>query len=461
MGLLAVSERPEVRDKTPADGKVCGYARIEGRTIGLTADDVTVMAGAGGYVGYHKENEVHQYALQKGYPIVHLGDAGGVRIPDAMGAVGNMRILFDARSAPRHRFVPALTAIMGECYGGPTWQASVSDIVVQVKGAHMAVVGPSILEAANNDATQTHELGSWEMHAYQTGAVDLFAENDAEALHLLRKALSYLPDNAEQLPPQAENRPPSRFKQNALLDIFPPDSRYAYDMHQVLDCIVDQDSLLELKPFYDGSLITALARLEGQVVGILANNPKVNAGGMGAGACEKAVSFIVLCDSFHIPLIFLHDTPGFYTSVRAEEQRIPVKIMNWVNAYQYCTVPRISVYLRRSYGAASHLMMGANMGGDFVLAWPTADISFTAPEVALNVVLGRKLKEAPDPEAMRRDFLEQLAKMNAPWEAAGLGYIDKIIDPRHTRPELIRALEISKGHKGGRSERRLAAWNKM
>lgn len=461
IGLLNHSDLPEMREKTPADGKIGGFGTIESRLVAVSADDVTVLAGAGGIIGYQKEHKIAQFAHEKGFPLIHLGDAGGVRIPDVMGAVGNIKFAYPIKGEIYDRFVPTFTTIMGECYGGPTWQASISDIVIQVKGTQMAVVGASITEIANKDQTKNEEMGNWEMHAKTTGAVDLFAEDDKEAIQLLKKALTYFPANANESPAYTESKAPSKFKQNSILEIMPEDDRYAYDMHQVLECIFDTDSILELKPLYDGSLITTFARLDGQVVGVLANNPKVNAGAMGWGACEKQVSFMILCDSFHIPLIFLHDTPGYFASKIAEEHRMPIKIMNVIRALQHCTVPRLSVYLRRSYGMASHTMSGAKMAGDFVFAWANADISFTAPDVAVNVVLGRKLKDSSNPEAVRQAFLEELAKMNAPWEAAGLGLIDKIIDPRHTRQELIQALRISKGTNGFFSQRLMASWNKM
>jgi acetyl-CoA carboxylase carboxyltransferase component len=219
--------------------------------------------------------------------------------------------------------------------------------------------------------------------------------------------------------------------------------------------------VLELKPLFDGSLITALARLGGHVVGVLANNPKATAGAMGPGACEKATSFICLCDSFHIPLVFLHDTPGFFVGRRAEEGAMPLKIMNWIEALHHATVPRISVIVRKSYGMAHCNMSGGNMGNDVLLAWPGAEVSFMAPAVAVNVVHGRKIAagEGPSKEAL----MEEISRANAPWEAAGRGYIDRIIDPRDTRIELMRALARARGPdgQGGRSKRLLASWPRM
>lgn len=462
MGLLAHSERAEVRDQTPADGKVCGYAQLGGRPVGITADDATVMAGAGGKIGYEKEFKTHAYARKRGFPCIHLGDGGGARIPDIMGATGMMRFTLDVSSPPRDREAPLITAIMGECYGGPTWKASVSDIVIMVKGAVMAVSGPPVLQAATGEKVSPQALGGWEMHAKTTGLVDLFAEDEDHCLQLIHQVLRYLPGNARELPPRQVPQEPARPEREQLLSVIPQNPRKVYDMHHLLEMVVDAGSLLELKPYFDGSLITTFARIEGRVVGILANNPKVMAGAMGPGACEKAVSFISLCDSYHIPLIFVHDTPGFYVSQAAEQRKMPQRIMSFIEAIHHSTVPRISLIVRKSYGMAHCNMVGGNMGADRMLAWPRAEISFMSPLVACEVVLGRKLAESEHPEALRDAFLEEMAQMNAPWEAAGLNLIDRVIDPRDTRQELAQALEIACSREGGsKSERKMATWPRM
>jgi acetyl-CoA carboxylase carboxyltransferase component len=460
-GLLAHSDVPEAAGRTPADGKVTGFGAIDGRTVFVSADDVTVLAGAGGRVGVGKQMKGMEYAARHGHPCVVLGDAGGARVPDIMGSAGMMSMVYPiADHAPRDRRVPLLTAIMGECFGGAAWSASVSDIVVQVKGTSMCVGGPSILEIATGEKATTEELGGWELHAKVTGQVDLFADDDPECLQLVRRALSYFapchPERSEGSPHRIEN----------VFDLVPADPRATYDMHRLLEAVCDPGSVLELKPFFDGSLITALARIQGRVVGVLANNPKVTAGAMGPGACEKATSFICLCDSFDLPLVFLHDTPGFFVGRRAEEGAMPLKIMNWIEALHHCTVPRIGVIVRKSYGMAHCNMSGGNMGNDLLLAWPGADVSFMAPAVAVNVVFGRKLTAAkgggqpersegsPDREAL----MEQISRANAPWEAAGRNYIDRVIDPRDTRAEIARALA-----RAGtvRSRRLLASWPRM
>lgn len=463
-GLLAHSDLEEAADKTPADGKITGYGTIDERSVFVSADDVTVMAGAGGRVGVSKQFKGMQYAMAKGYPCIHLGDAGGARVPDIMGATGMMSMVYPIQgSEPRDRRAPLITAIMGECYGGPAWTASLSDIVVQVKGSAMCVGGPSILKIATGEQATPEELGGWELHAKTTGQVDLFAEDEAECLDLIRKALGYLPSNARELPPVVPGQHAVGERLENIFEQVPEDPRKVYDMRKVVEALADPASVLELRPYYDGSLITALARIDGHTVGILANNPKVTAGAMGPGACEKATAFICLCDSFHIPLVFLHDTPGFFVGKRAEEHKMPLRIMNFIEVLHQSTVPRVSVVVRKSYGMAHCNMSGANMGNDLLLAWPTADISFMAPAVAVNVVYGRKLESMDDPEAAREQYMEEISRANAPWEAAGKNYIDKVIDPRDTRIEVAQALERARGPdgQGGRSRRRLANWPRM
>ena len=462
MGQLAHSDLPEAADKTPADGKVCGFGAIDRRTVFVSADDATVMAGAGGRVGVGKQFKGAKYAIEKGFPIIHLGDGGGARIPDIMGATGMMSMVYPIQGQPRNRYVPQITTIMGECYGGPTWTAAVSDVVIQVKDAIMAVAGPPILETATGEQATPQELGGWELHAHTTGQVDLFAEDDNDCLRLVRDVLSYFPSNADNPPPVVATCEDAH-KQIPATQIVPDDPKGIYDMHHLIEAIADTNSVLEFKPYFDGSLITALARLDGQVVGFLANNPLVNVGAMGPGACEKACAFIALCDSFHIPMIFLHDTPGFFVSKYAEERKMPLKIMTFIQALQQSSVPRLSVIVRKSYGMAHCNMVGANMGADLLLAWSIAEVSFMAPAVAVNVMYGRKLQELPDPEAAREQYIEQMRQGNAVWDAAGLNLVDKVIHPDDTRRELIKGLHRARGADGkqGMSRRLLANWARM
>jgi acetyl-CoA carboxylase carboxyltransferase component len=339
----------------------------------------------------------------------------------------------------------------------------VADIVIQVKGAIMAVSGPPVLAAATGETVTGEEIGGWELHAKVTGQVDLFADSEKDCIDLVRQVLAYFPDSADELPPVLATGDPADRRLDDVLTVLPERAKVAYDMHKILTRVFDAGSLLETKPLYDASLITALARLDGHPVGVLANNPMQRAGAMGPGACEKATAFICLCDSFHIPLVFFHDTPGFFVSKAAEEKKMPLKIMTFIEALHHSTVPRLSVVVRKSYGMAHCNMSGGNMRSDYLVAWPTADVSFMAPEAAANVVFGRKVDDYADPEGPRAELIENMKRMNAPWDAAGVRLFDDVIDPRDTRRVLVEALRRARGPRGdkGKGERRLASWPRM
>ena len=425
MGILCHSDLPEAVSKTPADGKVCGFGKINGKTVYVSGDDVTVMSGAGGRIGVNKAQRNIQYAIKNGYPIVHLGDGGGARIPDTMGSYGIMKAMEFVEA--HNREVPFIVAIMGECYGGPSWEAAISDVVVQVKGSVMAVTSPRILEVGTGETTSPEELGGWEIHAKITGQVDLFAENDEECLWMIRKLFTYLPSNAHELPPVIMTDDPGKVKIDSIFDAVPSDPRQLYDMHNLLNVIFDRDSVFELRPYYDGSLITCFARLDGHVVGVFANNPIVTAGAMGPGACDKAIAFIALCDSFNIPMLFIHDTPGFLVGRFAEEKKMPLKIMSMIKAIQLRTVPLFSLIVRKSYGMAHHNMAGGYLP-DKTIAWPIADISFMAPDVAINATFDQNSAGNPEMDKIKQKFRDDMVKDAEPWDAAGLNVIDKIID---------------------------------
>jgi acetyl-CoA carboxylase carboxyltransferase component len=325
----------------------------------------------------------------------------------------------------------------------------------------MAVSGPRVLEIATGERVGSEELGGWELHARTTGLADRAAEDEDDCLRLIREFLSYLPSNAEEAPPflaARESAEAAQARQNGLARLVPDSSRRAYDMRELIRTLADDRIIFELKPDFDRSVTTCLARLDGRTVGILASNPLFSAGAMGPDGCDKATSFICLCDSFNVPMVFLHDTPGFFVGKAAEQKRMPGKIINFVEALSLATVPIVSVVIRKSYGMAYSNMAGPGMDADFVFAWPGADISFMSPEVAVNVIRPRSLEGAHDREEKSRLY-EELRSASAPWRAAGLGYIDDVIAPAHTRNILIQSIAIARGRRsGGIGDHRLAVW---
>ncbi|HIA47842.1 MAG TPA: carboxyl transferase, partial [Candidatus Hydrogenedentes bacterium] len=429
IGQLNHSDIPGMEDSTPADGKIAGYGRISGRVVTVGADDNTVLAGSGGRVGTAKYRELHVSAIEKGYPIINLGEGGGARIPDIMGSDGLSSMTVGRSVGLRRRRVPMVSTIMGECFGSPSWNAALSDFVVQQKGSCMAVAGPRVLEMSTGEHVDLEELGGWSLHAEVTGQSDRVADSEEECLALVRDFLSYLPSHSEELAPKIPNDSKAQERQSNIAGLLPDEPSRTYDMNAIIETFVDHQTIFHVKPDFDKSVITCLARLEGQSVGIIANQPKFLAGAMGPEGCDKCSSFTALCDSFHIPLIFLHDTPGFMAGKAAEHKGMPGKIINFVEALCLATVPKVSLIIRKTYGMATSNMAGPGMGADFQLAWPTADISFVAPEVAANIVFARKIEDAEDPAAVRRAAIEEMRMGSRPWAATGKGYIDDVIDP--------------------------------
>lgn len=458
VGLLNHSDMPGMETRTPADGRVCGYGTLDGRPVVVKADDQTVLAGSGARIASRKAHQVAMMALEKGYPFISLGEAGGARIPDIQGSDGLSSSGLKLDMALRDRRVPCVSTVMGDSFGSPVWYAAFSDFAVQTKDSCMAVVSPLVLEVATGEKVSNEELGAWPVHARQTGLIDRVAENEQEALALLREYLSYMPSNCEELPPALPYAEEADARQHKLADILPESSRTAYDMRKLLRILVDHETLFELKPDFDRSVITCLARIDGQAVGIIANNPMFNAGAMGPKGCAKCTKFITTCDSFHIPLIFLHDTPGFFVGKNAEHAGVAGQIINFFEAVAHATVPKIALVIRKSYGMAYYNMGGGPMNMDFQFAWPSADISFMAPELAAEVTFARKLRDAEDRDAVKQDIVSEMRNQSSPWRAAGLHYLNDVIDPTETREVLKRSLRIARGKRGGKSERKLASW---
>lgn len=458
IGLLAHSDVEGMETRTAADGVIDGFGEINGRPVAVRANDATVLAGSGGRMGARKSRRLMEKAVQKGYPVINLGEAGGARIPDIQGSDGLSSMTPGAEYGTRMRRVPMVASIMGECFGDPSWAAASADFVVQVKGSCMAVSSPRVLEVAKSEKVENEELGGWRLQSEITGQADRIAEDEEECFQIVREFLSYLPSHADELPPVVRSSEDPGPRQEKLLHVVPEQSNRVYDMNAIIRTLADEEKIFPIKPDFDRSVITALARINGESVGFIANNPLHYAGAMGPDGCDKCCSFICLCDSYHIPLIFLHDTPGFLVGKSAEEKRMPGKIINFIQALGYSSVPKISIIVRKSYGMAYSNMCGWNMGADFLFAWPCADISFMAPEVAANVVYAAKIAQAENPERARKDAVREMRLASGPWRAAGKAFLDDVIDPRQTRSIIIRAIRTARGKTRGMSRRFLANW---
>jgi acetyl-CoA carboxylase carboxyltransferase component len=442
LGTFNVSDVPGDEERTPADSKVAGFGRVEGRPVAVCSNDFTVMAATSSRVASTKEAELKDLAARRGWPIVYLAEAGGARMPDIMGSAGIASFGNSTYYGTRRRQVPMITVVLGQAYGLPTWNACLSDLVVMLKGASMAVSGPRVLELAIGEETTPEDLGGWQAHAEETGFADCLGETEEECLALVRRLLGYLPAHAGEPPPRAPVPPGSGAEMSGIATLVPESRSRAYDMTRVLRRIVDGGELLPLKERFGRPIITALARIGGQVVGLLASQPLHKAGACDADGCDKALSFIVLCDSFNIPLVFFHDVPGFLIGREAERRRVAGKIINWMEALGQVTVPRVSVVVRKTYGQA-YFNMGGGGYADLLVAWPTAEMSFIDPATGVNVVHGAELAALPPEERARRrqELVTRWEWDTRPYGAAGRHLIHEIIDPADTREVILRFLE--------------------
>lgn len=459
MGMLNHSDMPGMEDKSPADSKVVGFGKVDGRQVAIEANDFTTLAASSSRVAGRKEKTHFVYAVKRGLPIIFFGEAGGARMPDIMGSIGMTAQNFSIDLYNRNRQVPLIAGVMGQSYGLPTWMACLADFVVQVKGSSMAVSGPRVLELAISQKVSEEELGGWEVHASITGMTDSVAEDEEHCFQLIRKFLDYLPSNNQELPPVRLVPRGSGQNMDRILDFVPEQRNRGYDMYNVIRTMVDGGEVFPVKELFGRTVITCLARMGGHTVGFIANQPFFMGGAMDADGIDKVISFIVLCDSFNIPLIFLHDIPGFFVGKDAERQRVAAKIINWMVALAQITVPKISIIIRKTYGMAFFNMCGTGCGADFLVAWPSADISFMDPDVGVNVVYGAQFRGGENVKEERQKFLEKWGYECSPYPAAGLHYLDDVIDPPETRDYIIRCLELARGGaNGGISEHRLANW---
>lgn len=413
--------------KTPADGKVAGYARIRGREVAVVSNDFTVMGASSSATNGRKIGHMKRTATARGMPIVFLGESSGARMPDTMGSRGMGSMLGnDPTQYQRMRETPWVAAVLGYCYGSSTWYTCLSDFAVMRKGAVMAVSSPRLVSLAMKEEIDPEELGGCNLHAETTGLIDLVTDTDEQALDAIQTFLGYLPSHHNEAPPEHPVTPGSGEGMAEIEKLIPAERTRVYDVRKVIRAVVDEGSMFELKSRFGKTAVTALARLGGRSVGIIANNPLCKGGAMDADACDKVTKFIVTCDSFNIPLVLLVDTPGFAIGTDAERKRAPGKIMNFMQALQLCTVPKISVILRKSYGQA-YLNMGGGRNSDEVLAWPQAEISFMDPQFALSIVNGSSI--------------EEMQRASSVWDIASIYAVQNVIRPVDTRDQLIRLLE--------------------
>jgi acetyl-CoA carboxylase carboxyltransferase component len=428
---------PEEAEETLTDGKIAGYGRIAGRDVAAVVNDFTVKGASTSATNSKKVAHMKRTATERGVPLVIIGESTGARLPDAMGARGMGQLLGnDPTQFRRMRETPLATAVLGPSFGSSAWLACLSDFAVMHKGATMAVSSPRLIEMAMHEKVDLEELGGWRLHADVTGLVDQVVDREEDVFEAIRRFLSYMPGHNQEAPPDAPVPAGSGADMGGVFAVLPQSRTQVYDMRRIVRAVVDKDTLFELKPRFGKSALTGLARLGGKSVGIVANNPLHRGGALDADACRKITDFLVLCDSFNVPVVLLVDTPGFQIGTEAEKSGAPGKIMNFMNAMTLTTVPRLSVIIRKSYGRA-YVCMGGGRHSDDVAAWPTAEISFMSPEFATRIVHGVKPGEP--------GFAEKLAEIEQASDVWGLAEVfaaQAVIRPEETRDYLVRMLDV-------------------
>jgi acetyl-CoA carboxylase carboxyltransferase component len=454
-GLFGESAtRDQDRGRTPADGKIAGFALVNGRNVAVVANDFTVMGASSSATNGRKIAHVKRVATQRGMPIVFLGESSGARMPDHMGARGMGTLLGqDPTQYLRDRQTPWASATLGHSYGSSSWYSVLSDFNVMRRGAVLAVSSPLLASLAVREEVDPEELGGWRLHDQVTGFADRVVDTDAEAIAEIKTFLGYLPVHRNESPPESDVPAGSGSRMADILEHLPASRTRVYDVRNILRTIVDEGTFFELKARFGKSAVTALARLDGKVVGLIANNPISKGGAMDTDGCAKITSFLVLCDSFNIPIVMFVDTPGFVIGTEAERNGAPGKIMNFMNALSLITVPKISVLIRKSYGQA-YLNMRGGRNPDDVIAWPTAEVSFMDPHCAVKVVYGLEKGEAGYEEA-----LASMTRDSEIWDMASVYAVQSVIRPEETRDHLIRTLSIhTLRMSGGVGEHLLSSW---
>jgi len=444
----------EGRD-APADGVITGYGKVGGRLVAVAAYDFTVMAGSMGMTGELKVGRLRELALGKRIPMVWLLDSAGARIQEAAGSLFAGSGHLFREEVVMSGVIPQVAALMGPCAAGTAYIPGLADFVPMVKGrGSMALAGPHLTKAVTGEDVTQEELGGSKVHTRVSGVGDLEVAGDEECIRAIKDYLSFFPQNCEQPPPRMPTDDPVERMDEELLDVLPDSPRKPYDMYDVIGRITDDGRWFDLKPRWARTIITCLARMGGRPVGIVANQPKQLGGILENDSADKAARFINLCDAFGIPLLFLMDVPGFMVGTKVEQAGIIRHGAKMLYAVSRATVPKVTVVVRKAYGAGYYVMCGKAYEPDLIVAWPSAEISVMGPEGAVNIIFRKQIEAAEDPDAARAEMIEGIRGTIDPYIAAGNAMIDDMIDPRETRPTVIRALEMAESKRVARPWRK-------
>jgi len=429
------------KKRMPGDGVVCGSGYVDGRPVAAFSQDFTVGGGAVGRMHAKKICDLMDYAVSAGMPVVSVNDSGGARIQEGVDSLSGYGQIF-FRNVLLSGVVPQVAVIAGPCAGGAAYSPALTDFLIMTrKNANMFICGPEVIKAATGQDAKLDQFASADAHASVSGNIHLIAEDDLHAMQLCKRLLSYLPSTNIGDAPHRPTEQINLEKDESMNDLVPEDPKSAFDMKEVIGRLVDADSWFEIMQDFAANMITGFARIEGVIVGIVANQPKVKAGCIDIDASDKAARFIRVCNIYSIPLVSLVDVPGFMPGLAQERGGIIRHGAKMLFAWASATVPKLTLICRKAYGGAYLAMCSSDMGADLVYAWPTAEIAVMGAQGAVKVLYGKEIKGAENPAALEAELLESYSeKFASPWQAAENGMITDVIEPSQTRPTLALAL---------------------
>lgn len=434
------------KQKLAGDGVVTGFGTIDGRPVAIYAQDFTVQGGSLGRMHAAKITKIMDMASDMGMPIIGINDSGGARIQEGVDSLAGYGDIF-LRNTLNSGKIPQLSVIMGPCAGGAVYSPAITDFVFMVdKLSRMFVTGPKVIESVLSEKVSAEDLGGAKVHSSKTGNAHFYSQSEFETFGQIRKLLSFLPSSWDSDLPVSKPAPPK--ERAKLAEIIPDESKKSYDVLDVIKAIVDSSDFLEIHQNFATNVVVGFARLDGNPIGIIANQPKVKAGCLDVDSSDKAASFVRFCDAFGIPLLTLVDLPGYLPGVDQEYAGIIRHGAKMIYAYSEASVPKVSLILRKAFGGGYIAMSSKHLKTDFVFALPSAEIAVMGPESACSIIFAKEIREASDPEAMRQQKIrEYKEKFSTPYNPASKGYIDAIIHPDETRQQLIRSFSIARKKK--------------
>ncbi len=425
------------------DGVIVGHGRINGRKVFAYAQDFNFMGGSLGEAHAFKIMKVQDMARKMGHPVIGLIDSGGARIQEGIGSLSGYAGIF-LRNIQSSGIIPQISVILGPAAGGAVYSPALTDFIFMTRHtAHMFVTGPEIVKEVLNEDVTFEQLGGADVHTGKSGVAHFVYDDEEHTLLGVRKLLQYLPSNNIELPPSGKKESLAPQRPEKLRVIIPDENTAPYDMLDVIENLIDQDSFFEIAETFAMNMITGFARLNNRVVGIVANQPKVLAGVLDVNSSVKAARFVRFCDAFNIPLLVLEDVPGFLPGIDQEQAGLIRHGAKLLYAFGEASVPKITVITRKAYGGAYIVMNSKNMGGDFNFAWPTAEVAVMGPEGAIKILNRKELASDENPEKLKQQLVREYRETTAnPYIADEYGYIDEVIDPAITRQKLISAFEL-------------------